>query len=89
MKSNEEILNIVRAVAKEYIDLDPEKIVPGADLVTDLGLDSLGTFDLIMAIEDQVGVELTDKEVADCKTVENLVAKLHAAQERALQAQPA
>lgn len=82
MKTKNEILNIVKEVAKVHLDFDAEKITADTDLVADLGLDSLSTIDLIMAIEEKLGVELTDKEASECKSVEKLIDTLYAALSR-------
>ena len=50
-----------------------EQITLNSRLVEDLGADSLDVVELIMAFEDEFGVSLPDEDVANMKTISDIV----------------
>ncbi|KAF3939261.1 hypothetical protein ABW19_dt0205490 [Dactylella cylindrospora] len=52
---------------------DPSKITSTSHFVTDLGLDSLDTVEVVMAIEEEFSVEIPDKEADAIHSVEQAV----------------
>ncbi|KAI8891108.1 acyl carrier protein [Backusella circina FSU 941] len=63
------ILDVLRGFDK----VDPTKIALDAHFVNDLGLDSLDTVEVVMAIEEEFSVEIPDKEADDIKTPKQAV----------------
>ena len=59
----------IREVLSGQFEVDPEKIVRTTDVMTDLGADSLDLVELIMTLEDEYGVTVTDESVYEHKTV--------------------
>ena len=59
---------IQEALATQF-EVDPEKITKDTDIMNDLGADSLDLVELIMTLEDEYGVSITDESVYDHKTV--------------------
>ena len=51
------------------LDVDPEKITRATDIINDLGADSLDLTELIMTLEEEYGISVTDESVYDHKTV--------------------
>ena len=49
--------------------LPPESIVPEMELVADLDMDSAKALELLVEIEDRLGVEIDDEAAADLNTV--------------------
>lgn len=63
----------VREVLVEKLGVEPEKVVPEARFVEDLGADSLETVELIMGFEDKFGVSIPDEEAEAIRTVQAAV----------------
>lgn len=53
--------------------LDPAKVVPEADLLGDLDLDSLDTMELTLGLEEKFGIEIPDQELEGLSTVADAV----------------
>lgn len=63
----------VRKMLAEQLKIDESKITPEAEVVKDLGADSLDVVELMMAIEDEYGVTLPEGQVETVKTVQDIV----------------
>ena len=63
----------VRDALAAQFELDPEKITPETNLIDDLGADSLDVVELIMNIEDEFGVSISDEEAVNLVTVQKIV----------------
>ena len=50
----------VKKIVVEHLGVDPEKVVDEANFIEDLGADSLDTVELVMAFEEEFGVEIPD-----------------------------
>lgn len=66
-------LERVRKVTVEELGVKPEEVVEGASFTEDLGADSLDVVELVMAFEDEFGIEIPDEEVGEIKTVGDAV----------------
>ena len=67
--SKDEILAKVRDILVEQLGLEPESVTPEASFQDDLDADSLDLVELIMELEDQFGVKITDEEAQTLTTV--------------------
>ena len=63
----------VRELICDTLDLPEEDVTMESALLEDLGADSLDAIDLIMSIEDEFEVELSDDVTENMKTVGDLV----------------
>ena len=63
----------VRDALAAQFELDPDKITRETNLSDDLGADSLDVVELIMNIEDEFGVSISDEEAANLFTVQRIV----------------
>jgi acyl carrier protein len=59
----------VKSIIVEQLGVDAEEVKPEASFVEDLGADSLDTVELIMAFEEEFGIEIPDDEAEKIKTV--------------------
>jgi acyl carrier protein len=55
-----EIVSITNDVFAESFEIEPERLVPEAQIFQDLGLDSLDTVDLVVALQKRFSVQIRD-----------------------------
>ena len=63
----------VKAVIVEQLGVDEDQVTLDASFSDDLGADSLDTVELIMAFEEEFGVEIPDDQAEKIKTVKDVV----------------
>jgi acyl carrier protein len=52
----------IKSIIAEQLGVKPEEVTPEASFIDDLGADSLDTVELIMALEEEFGVEIPDED---------------------------
>jgi acyl carrier protein len=52
----------VKKVVEDQLSVNQDQITPEASFIDDLGADSLDTVELVMALEEEFGVEIPDEE---------------------------
>jgi acyl carrier protein len=57
----------------EQLDVTREECVPEASFIEDLGADSLDLVELIMAMEENFGVEISDEELQKIRTIQDAI----------------
>ncbi|KAJ0258551.1 Acyl carrier protein 1 [Hirschfeldia incana] len=60
--SKQDVVDRVLDVVKSFPKVDPAKVTPEVHFQKDLGLDSLDTVEIVMAIEEEFKLEIPDKE---------------------------
>lgn len=68
-----DIAERVKKIVVEHLGVDEEKVVDGASFIDDLGADSLDTVELIMAFEQEFGLEIDDEVAEKISTVQNVI----------------
>jgi len=59
----------IKDIIAERLELKGDQIVPEASLQEDLGADSLDAVELIMALEEEFGIDISDADAEELKTV--------------------
>lgn len=71
-----EVCKRVVTIVTEHLCVMTDKVVDTADLVEDLGADSLDKIELVMACEEEFGIEILDSVASDLRTVGDVVAMI-------------
>ncbi|WP_080367740.1 acyl carrier protein [Helicobacter pylori] len=59
---NTNLFETIRVVIAEQLEIDVSQVTPEAKFVKDLGVDSLDILELIMALEERFGIEISDEQ---------------------------
>lgn len=63
------VMDRVKTIIAEQLGVKPEEVTPQASFVDDLGADSLDTVELVMALEEEFGIEIPDEDAEKMTTV--------------------
>ncbi len=67
------VFDKVKAILVDQLDVDEDKVTMEASVIDDLGADSLGIVDLVMALEDEFDIEIGEDQYENFKTVGDIV----------------
>ena len=73
LKKMSDIAERVKKIVVEHLGVDAEKVTEKASFIDDLGADSLDTVELVMAFEEEFGVEIPDDAAETILTVGDAV----------------
>jgi acyl carrier protein len=59
----------VRSLVAEQLGVDISEVIPGANILDDLGADSLDVVELVMSLEDMFDIEVPDEVVEGMRTI--------------------
>ncbi len=63
----------VRAIICDQLELDEDVVTLDSVLLEDLGADSIDLADLVMTLEDEFDMEISDEELENIRTVADIV----------------
>ena len=66
-------LDKVKKLLAEQLNIDAEKITESSKVIDDLGADSLDVVEMLMTLEDEFNVTVSDEESVALKTVGDIV----------------
>ncbi len=70
----------VRKIVVEHLGVEEEKVTEQASFIDDLGADSLDTVELVMAFEEEFGIEIPDDAAETIQTFGDAVRYIKGAQ---------
>jgi acyl carrier protein len=63
----------VKSIIVEQLGVDESAVTPEASFIDDLGADSLDTVELVMALEEEFGIEIPDEDAEKIQTVGDVI----------------
>ncbi len=63
----------VKKIIIDQLGVDEAEVTPEAKFIDDLGADSLDTVELVMALEEEFGIEIPDEDAEKIATVQDAV----------------
>jgi acyl carrier protein len=69
MSATERVVEIIC----DQLTLDPAQVTPDSSFLEDLGADSLDIVQLIIALEEEYGLEISDEDAEKIRTVQDIV----------------
>ncbi len=63
----------VKGILVEQLDVEGSLVTPEANIIDDLGADSLDIVDLVMTLEDEFDTEIAEDEIESLRTVGDIV----------------
>ena len=67
------VFDKIKEIIMEQLQVEESEITMETNLMMDLSADSLDAVEIIMAIEDEYGIEIPDEEAENIQTVQDLV----------------
>ncbi len=67
------VLERVQSIVAERLGVDQDRVVPEAEFIGDLNADSLDLVEVIMALEQEFDVEISDEDAEGIRTVGDAV----------------
>ena len=63
----------VKKIIVEQLGVADDQVTPDASFVDDLGADSLDTVELVMALEEEFDIEISDEQAENISTVQSAI----------------
>jgi acyl carrier protein len=72
-KTMSDIADKVQKIVIEHLGVEEDKVTENASFIDDLGADSLDTVELVMAFEEEFGIEIPDDAAEKIQTVKDAI----------------
>jgi acyl carrier protein len=73
MAEGRDITAEVKRIIKEQLDVDEKDIKPESSFIDDLGADSLGLVELVLAFEEAFEIDIPDEDTEKIRTVQDAI----------------
>jgi len=80
--SEQSVEDKVKEIIVEQLSVNAEQVTPEAKFIEDLGADSLDVVELVMAFEEQFGIEVPDEDAEKLQTVGDVNSYIKEAQDK-------
>jgi len=75
-----DVTDRVKKIVIEHLGAEADKVTDNASFIDDLGADSLDTVELVMAFEEEFGIEIPDDAAEKILTVKDAISFISAAE---------
>ena len=72
----------VKDIVVEQLGVKPDQVTPQAKFIEDLGADSLDTVELVMALEEEFGIEVPDEQAEKLQSVGDVIKYVEESQQK-------
>ena len=72
-----DIADRVKKIVVEHLGVEEAKVTDSASFIDDLGADSLDTVELVMAFEEEFGIDIPDEDAEQMRTVGDAIKYLN------------
>ncbi len=76
----DELFEKLKKLIADKLEVEESKITPEASFRQDLGADSLDTYELVYAIEEELGIQIPDEKANEFETVKDALEFIRSAQ---------
>lgn len=73
MSMTDELFQKVRSIIAQQLGAEESEITEDSHFIEDLGADSLDTVELVMALEEEFGIEISDEDAEKIQTVGDVI----------------
>ena len=80
--SDKPIEQRVKDIIVEQLGVKPDQVTPAAKFIEDLGADSLDTVELVMALEEEFGIEVPDEQAEKLQSVGDVIKYVEESQQK-------
>ena len=63
----------IKQIVAEQLGVEEDQVTTAASFMDDLGADSLDTVELVMALEEEFDIEISDEDAEKIQTVKNAI----------------
>ncbi|APS00269.1 acyl carrier protein [Pajaroellobacter abortibovis] len=72
-KGTRDVASEVKRIIKDQLDVDDKDIKPGSSFIDDLGADSLGLVEVVLALEEAFEIDIPDEDTVKISTVQDAI----------------
>ena len=80
--SEQSIEQRVKKIIVEQLSVNADQVTPEAKFIEDLGADSLDTVELVMALEEEFGIEVPDEQAEKLQSVGDVIKYIEETQQK-------
>ena len=70
---SKDVAATVKKIVVDHLGVEEDKVTDEASFIDDLGADSLDTVELVMALEEEFDIEISDDEAENISTVQTAI----------------